>query len=185
MVFFDIGANVGVYSLYCSLLYKNKVFAFQPQYNNIVLLEKNIQINKLEKFISIIPNPIYNKNKLDFLLSDKNNLSGSASSSFIKKENIKCYEYKKKLTLSFAIDFLVEKFLIPKPNMIKIDVDGNEIEIIKGAIRTINSINCKTILIESFNHKTDKYVKSILQKKFDLYNNSGVNKIYIKKKFSN
>jgi FkbM family methyltransferase len=183
MVFFDIGANIGVYSLYCSMLYKNRVFAFEPQYSNITLLEKNIQINKLEKFISIIPNPIYNKNKLDFLLSDKNNLSGSASSTFIKKENIKSYEYKKRLTLSFAIDFLVEKLLIPKPNMIKIDVDGNEIDVIKGAIKTINSINCKTILIESFNHKTDKYVKSIFQEKFDLYSDSGINKIYIKKNF--
>lgn len=181
VVFFDIGANIGVYSLYCSMLYKNKVFAFEPQYNNIVLLEKNIQINKLEKFITIIPNPIYNKNKLDFLLSDKNNLPGSASSTFIKKENIKSYEYKKRLTLSFAIDFLVEKLIIPKPNMIKIDVDGNEIDVIKGAIKTINSINCKTILIESHNPKTDNYVKSFFRKNFYLYNNSGINKIYVKK----
>jgi FkbM family methyltransferase len=163
------------------MLHKNKVFAFEPQYNNIVLFEKNIQINKLEKFISIIPNPIYNKNKLDFLLSGSNNLSGSASSTFIKEENIKSYTYKKRLTLSFAIDFLVEKLLIPKPNMIKIDVDGNEIDVIKGAIKTINSRNCKTILIESFNPKTDKYVKSILQKQFDLYSDSGINKIYIKR----
>ena len=185
MVFFDIGANVGVYSLYCSMLHRNKVFAFEPQYNNIVLLEKNIQINKLEKFISIIPNPIYNKNKLDFLLSDNENLSGSASTTFINKENIKSYEYNKRLTLSFTIDFLVENFLIPKPNMIKIDVDGNEIDVIKGAIKTINSINCKTILIESFNSKTDKYVKSILQKKFDIHNDSGINKIYVKKNFIN
>jgi FkbM family methyltransferase len=180
-VFFDIGSNIGLYSLYCSMLHKNKVFAFEPQYNNIVLFEKNIQINKLEKFISIIPNPIYNKNKLDFLLSGSNNLSGSASSTFIKEENIKSYTYKKRLTLSFAIDFLVEKLLIPKPNMIKIDVDGNEIDVIKGAIKTINSRNCKTILIESFNPKTDKYVKSILQKQFDLYSDSGINKIYIKR----
>lgn len=181
MVFFDIGANVGVYSLYCSMLYKNKVFAFEPQYNNIALLEKNIQINKLQKYISIIPNPIYNKNKLDFLLSDNNILPGSASTTFIKKENIKSYEYNKRLTLSFAIDFLVENFLIPKPNMIKIDVDGNEIDIIKGAIKTINSINCKTILVESLSAKTDKYIKSILHNKFDLYNDFGSNKIYVRK----
>ena len=180
-IFFDIGSNIGLYSLYCSMLHKNKVFAFEPQYNNIVLFEKNIQINKLEEFISIIPNPIYNKNKLDFLLSSSNNLSGSASSTFIKEENIKSYTYKKRLTLSFAIDFLVEKLLIPKPNMIKIDVDGNEIDVIKGAIKTINSRDCKTILIESFNPKTDKYVKSILRKQFDLYSDSGINKIYIKR----
>ena len=81
-IFFDIGANIGVYSLYCAKLYKNRVFAFEPQYKNNVLLEKNIQINRLENFISVIPNPIYSKNKLDFLFSDENNLSGSASTTF-------------------------------------------------------------------------------------------------------
>jgi len=179
-VFFDIGANIGVYSLYYAMLYKNKVFAFEPQYKNNAILEKNIQINKLENFISIIPNPIYSKNKLNFLFSDEDNLSGSASTTFIKKENIKSHKQKKRLVLSFTIDFLVEKLLIPKPNLIKIDVDGNEHEIIKGAIKTINSSNCKSVLIETF-HKTDKLTKSILEKNFYLQNNSGLNKIYVKK----
>jgi len=162
------------------MLYKNKVFAFEPQYKNNAILEKNIQINKLENFISIIPNPIYSKNKLNFLFSDEDNLSGSASTTFIKKENIKSHKQKKRLVLSFTIDFLVEKLLIPKPNLIKIDVDGNEHEIIKGAIKTINSSNCKSVLIETF-HKTDKLTKSILEKNFYLQNNSGLNKIYVKK----
>jgi FkbM family methyltransferase len=179
-IFFDIGANIGVYSLYCAKLYKNRVFAFEPQYKNNVLLEKNIQINKLENFISVIPNPIYSKNKLDFLFSDEDNLSGSASTTFIEKKNLKISKPKKRLVLSFTIDFLVEKFLIPKPNLIKIDVDGNEHEVIKGAIKTINSLNCKSILIETF-YKTEKQTKSILEKNFYLHSDSGINKIYIKK----
>ena len=179
-IFFDIGANIGVYSLYCAKLYKNRVFAFEPQYKNNVLLEKNIQINKLENFISVIPNPIYSKNKLDFLFSDEDNLSGSASTTFIEKKNLKNSKQKKRLVLSFSIDFLVEKFLIPRPNLIKIDVDGNEHEVIKGAIKTINSLNCKSILIETF-YKTEKQTKSILEKNFYLHSDSGINKIYIKK----
>ena len=179
-IFFDIGANIGVYSLYCAKLYKNRVFAFEPQYKNNVLLEKNIQTNKLENFISVIPNPIYSKNKLDFLYSDEDNLSGSASTTFIEKKNLKNSKQKKSLVLSFTIDFLVEKFLIPKPNLIKIDVDGNEHEVIKGAIKTINSSNCKSILIETF-YKTEKQTKSILEKNFYLHSDSGINKIYIKK----
>jgi FkbM family methyltransferase len=179
-IFFDIGANIGVYSLYSAKLYKNRVFAFEPQYKNNVLLEKNIQINKLENFISVIPNPIYSKNKLDFLFSDEDNLSGSASTTFIEKKNLKNSKPKKRLVLSFTIDFLVEKFLIPKPNLIKIDVDGNEHEVIKGAIKTINSLNCKSILIETF-YKTEKQTKSILEKNFYLHSDSGINKIYIKK----
>jgi FkbM family methyltransferase len=179
-IFFDIGANIGVYSLYYAMLYKSRVFAFEPQYKNNTLLEKNIQINKLEKFISIIPNPIYSKNKLDFLFSAEDNLLGSASTTFIKKKNLKTNKQKKRLTLSFTIDFLVSKFLIPKPNLIKIDVDGNEHDVIKGAKNTINSSDCKSILIETF-YKTEKQTKSILEKNFYLHSDSGINKIYIKK----
>ncbi len=179
-IFFDIGANIGVYSLYYAMLYKSRVFAFEPQYKNNTLLEKNMQINKLEKFISIIPNPIYNKNKLDYLFSAADNLSGSASTTFIKKKNLKTYKQKKRLALSFTIDFLVQKFLIPKPNLIKIDVDGNEHDVIKGSIKTINSSDCKSILIETF-YKTEKKTKSILEKNFYLHSDSGTNKIYIKK----
>lgn len=178
-IFFDIGANIGVYSLYYAKLYKTKVFSFEPQHKNNALLEKNIQINKLENFISIVPNPIYSKNKLDFLYSDDDNLSGSASTTFVEKKNLKSHKKKKKLTLSFTIDFLVGNFLIPQPNLIKIDVDGNEHEVIKGAIKTINSSGCKSILIETFN-KTDEQTKNILKKNFFLHNDSGVNKIYIK-----
>ena len=178
-IFFDIGANIGVYSLYYAKLYKAKVFSFEPQYQNNALLEKNIQINKLEKFISVIPNPIYGKNKLDFLYSDQDNLSGSADTTFVKKKNLKSHKKKKRLRLSFTIDFLVENFLIPQPNLIKIDVDGNEHEVIKGAIKTINSSSCKSILVETSN-KTNKQIKSILKKKFYLHNDSGNNKIYIK-----
>jgi FkbM family methyltransferase len=182
-VFFDIGANIGVYSLYSSILYGCKVFAFEPQYNNLLLLEKNIQLNKVEKLVTIIPNPIFNKNKLDFLLSKINNLAGSASATFFNKKKFKNENYKKKLTLSLSVDFLVKKLSILRPNMIKIDVDGNEVDIIKGAIKTINSLECNTILIESYNPSTDKYVKSILKKKYYIYNDSGTNKIYVKKNY--
>lgn len=74
----------------------------------------------------------------------------------------------------------MSKFLIPKPNLIKIDVDGNEHEVIKGAKNTINSSDCKSILIETF-YKTEKQTKSILEKNFYLHSDSGINKIYIKR----
>jgi len=180
-VFFDIGANIGVYSLYYAMLHKSKVFAFEPQYQNNYILEKNIQINKLENFISVIPNPVYNKSKLEFLYSGQDNVPGSSDTTFIEKSEIKASKKKKKSTLSFSLDFLVKNFLIPKPNLIKIDVDGNEHAVIEGAIKTINSSSCKSILIETFS-KTEKYTKKILEKNFYLHNVSRANKIYIRKK---
>ena len=52
-VFWDIGANVGVYSLYAALK-GNKVWAFEPAPGNYYILSRNIELNKLDKSISII-----------------------------------------------------------------------------------------------------------------------------------
>jgi FkbM family methyltransferase len=179
-IFFDIGANIGIYSIYSAMLHKNKTFSFEPQYNNCILLEKNIQINRLEQFITIIPNPIHSKNISNFFFSKKENVQGSAFASFMQKKNLQSYSLRKRLALSFSIDFMVNKNLLPIPNYIKIDVDGNEYEVIKGSLKTINSPRCKSILIENCG-KEQKYVEKILKKLFfSISNKSHCNTIYNK-----
>jgi FkbM family methyltransferase len=146
-VFFDVGANVGIYSIYYASLYKAKVFAFEPQYNNVTLFSRNVELNNLHNYVTIIPNPLYKNNKIDFLISSSDNEAASASTTFIKKNNYISKNFGKKLMLSYSIDFLVKNNLIPMPNIIKIDVDGNELDVIKGARKTINEKKCKSILI--------------------------------------
>lgn len=52
-VFWDIGANIGIYSLYASKVKKNiKCFSFEPFSANYFLLNKNIEINRLDKKIT-------------------------------------------------------------------------------------------------------------------------------------
>jgi FkbM family methyltransferase len=178
-VFFDIGANIGIYSIYSAMLHKNKTFSFEPQYNNCILLEKNIQINRLEEYINIIPNPIYSKNKSNFFFSKKENVQGSAFASFIQKKSLHPYLLRKRLALSFSIDFMVNKNLLPIPNYIKIDVDGNEYEVIKGSLKTLNSSYCKSILIENYRQKfIEKILKSL---SFFISSQSQYNTIYKKK----
>ena len=53
-VLFDIGANVGLYSLYYAATKNSKVYAFEPSVFNVGLLAKNIHINNLEHLIQII-----------------------------------------------------------------------------------------------------------------------------------
>ena len=50
-VFWDIGANIGLYSLYAALVHDSKVFAFEPAASNYFCLCKNIELNKLDKQI--------------------------------------------------------------------------------------------------------------------------------------
>jgi FkbM family methyltransferase len=180
-IFFDVGSNIGVYSLYYASLYGAKVFAFEPQYNNATLLSRNLKLNNLQNYVTIIPNPLYKNNKIDFLFSSSNNEAASASTTFIKKNIYISKNFDKKLTMSYSIDFLVKNNLIPQPNIIKIDVDGNELDVIKGARKTINGKKCKSILIEKTNKISDHLIDKILSKSFYLYKHSGLNSIYVRR----
>ena len=56
--FYDIGANVGVFTLYAAKSKKCQVFSFEPSVFNLESLVRNININYLDKQVTIIPIPL-------------------------------------------------------------------------------------------------------------------------------
>ena len=55
-IFWDIGSNIGLYSIYAALKKdKIKIYSFEPSTSNLRTLSRNISINNLHKKISIIP----------------------------------------------------------------------------------------------------------------------------------
>ena len=62
LIFWDIGANIGLYSIYNSLKNpKSTTIAFEPSSSNLRVLTRNISINNLEKNIKVISMPLTNK----------------------------------------------------------------------------------------------------------------------------
>ena len=56
--FYDIGANIGIYSLYYAKKFQNgNVYSFEPSVFNLRQLAKNISANALSDKITIINNP--------------------------------------------------------------------------------------------------------------------------------
>ncbi len=136
----DIGANIGSHSIYWAIERNAaKVYSFEPLPSTFEILKKNIELNKLED--KIIP---YN-----FGLSDKKSKAmlqaydhtNIGSASFIKDKN-GIFELK-------TLDSLKIK---DKIDLIKIDVEGAEVEVLQGAKKTILK-NKPTIVIESFHNK--------------------------------
>ena len=129
-VFYDIGANVGVYSFVASKYFQGqlKIYAFEPAFMNFNQLCKNIYINKCQD--NIIP--------LQIALSDQtilNNFNyssltiGGAQNTLGEAINEKGAAFSPvftQYTLSYRIDDLIENFGLPVPNHLKIDVDGIE-----------------------------------------------------------
>ena len=63
-VLYDIGANIGIYSVYYAKKFNSTVYSFEPQFMNLNLIAKNIQINNINKNVIIMPFPVFNKNKI-------------------------------------------------------------------------------------------------------------------------
>ena len=175
IVFWDIGANIGIYSLYAAAIHnKISVFSFEPSIKNLLPLLKNILINKLFKKINIINNPISNTSLVLENMFEKSLDEGSALNFFNTKKDNKGKKHNNNIgykLLSLNIDELIKRKSIEIPNYIKIDVDGNEHLILKGANKTLNNKKIKEIYIE-INQKYYQQKKVILdilkRKKFKI-----------------
>lgn len=154
-IFWDIGANIGLYSIYSSKVVKNlEVVAFEPSILNLEILIKNIYKNKKQENIKIITNPISNINKFDyFYLSTIER--GGANSSFGKKISNQI-SYK---TNSLDCNNLKNIYNLDEPNYVKIDVDGNELEILKSILDTFKNIDSFLVEVNTDQHEIFSLMK--------------------------
>ena len=176
-VFFDVGANVGMYSLYYAHVFEGKVFSFEPSFRNLDLLARNINLNNYNENINVIACPIFKSKSINFFSQAITGGGHAEGATYGIKKNISNYK-----TLSLTIDFLVESKIVDAPDLIKIDVDGNEIEILQGSIKTIQLDSCKSILIETRNSTGDKVHEILKEAKFKRIQleNKGINEFWEK-----
>lgn len=143
-VMWDIGANIGIYSIYAALTREITVFAFEPAPANYALLCENVELNKLNKQVTVFPIALNDKCEIGTLNMTTLD-AGSSFSSFTATPS------KKPSTISllgYSIDEFIDTFQPPFPQHIKIDVDGIEDKILLGAIRTLKDVRLKTICVE-------------------------------------
>jgi FkbM family methyltransferase len=149
-VFFDVGANIGVYSVYAASIKNAEVIAFEPSFLNLELLYRNIQSNHLEYKVTIIPLSLSNFNQIENLYMEKrDNIWGGAHNSSglnTTQDGKPMDEFTVSSQVAIALDSLSELLNLPVPSYIKIDVDGLESIILAGAQKTLT--NVKEILIE-------------------------------------
>jgi len=184
-VFFDVGANIGLYSIYYAKTKGGKVYSFEPSVYNLEQLSKNINLNKLQKNITIISNPLHNKNKISKLIY--NSIDKGGSELFFDNRTDVKKKYKKEqfsyLSLGLSLDYLTEKGLIEFPNCIKLDVDGNEKLIISGSEKTLSNKKCRSIILESNILNDFNLISKILRNfgfKHNYKESSDINKVFEK-----
>jgi FkbM family methyltransferase len=138
-VFFDVGANIGSYSL--SLHKKaKKIYAFEASMTNTDCLNENIRTNNINN-IETINQAVSDEDNKTVKIYLSPNATGHHS--LYDKSGGK-YEYVQTITL----DSFCEKNNIKEIGIIKIDVEGAEFDVIKGANQVLEKF--QPLLIVEF-----------------------------------
>lgn len=147
----DIGANVGLYSLYAAKK-GVKVTAFEPSAINLGLFAEHIQLNGLDKNIAPICVALGRETKIETLnLADMS--SGGAGNGLGSAEN-QFASYKPVFEQgipAFRGDDFCKLFNLPAPDHIKLDVDGIEALILEGLVDTLPKVKTITVEVEGRN----------------------------------
>lgn len=148
-VLFDIGANIGLYSIYAAKKGVN-VVAFEPESQNYALINKNIYLNGLSQKILCLNIALSDEDAVDYLHIPVFQ-GGGAMNCFGKPIDWK-YEgfapvYSQGIN-SYTLDSFLKRYSKSFPTHIKIDVDGIEPKIIRGAEITLSDKRLKSIFVE-------------------------------------
>lgn len=145
----DIGANVGIYSIYAALRGIN-VVAIEPNFTNYFHLCFNIKLNRLHRRIMPLCLAL-SSGKSVGTINLRSMEFGESMSTFGSDLDFRGRIYApvfRQGMISFSIDEFVTEFEVPVPNHFKIDVDGIELEIAKGGVRTFSDPRVKSVQVE-------------------------------------
>lgn len=148
-IFYDVGANIGVYTLFAARRC-GQVFAFEPEASNYKVLNQNIRLNLLSDRVRAFPFAIAEAMRIDSLRLHSIN-PGAALHVFGRNIDFKSDQFEpvfKQGAIAITLDQLVFELGLPSPTVIKIDVDGLEAEILRGARRVLTTPGLRSILLE-------------------------------------
>ena len=148
-VLYDIGANVGAYSLVAAKKPGGgaRVFSFEPNYATVASLCANILLNDVAGQVTPLPIALSSGTGAS-VLSLQSIEPGTARHLLgygVEDDATAVYQQP---VITFRLDDAIEMFRLPLPNHIKLDVDGGEFGVLEGAARTLASPTLRSILIE-------------------------------------
>ena len=191
-IFWDIGANIGLYSVYNSLKNpKSKTIAFEPSSSNLRVLTRNISINNLQKKINVVPIPLTNKKNIFQNMNEDRFVEGGALNAFGEKFNFEGKKFRPTMKynlLGTTMNYFIENSILDIPDYIKIDVDGIEHLILEGGDKFLNKKKVKSVSIEineNFKKQHKKVIKLMKKYKFKILHKKYTSDLYQRKKFSN
>ena len=166
IIFWDVGANIGLYSIYAALKYSDiEIISFEPSTSNLRILSRNISINKLEEKIKINQLPLTKGQNQYLMFEESEFIEGWSMNTFgagIDFEGKSMQPKNRYKIFGTNINYLIENNILSIPNYIKIDVDGIEHLILEGASDHLDNSEIRSMSIE-LNENFKDQVNSVLK----------------------
>ena len=148
MVFWDVGANVGIYSvLFGKKFPAGKVIAFEPNISLHVLLSQNLDLNNVNN-VRIENFALSNTKGVGQIETSKGRAGAGKINSTLAEE------YGDESFPIITGDMYVQDFPDAMPSLIKIDVEGHEPEVIEGISQVLREFK-PILMIEVFSNLWD------------------------------
>ena len=151
-VLWDIGANVGTFSLYAAKRRGLRVLAFEPSAGNYMVLCRNIQLNGLGDRITAYCLALSGDKRLGVLNLGSDELGGAVNQ-FGGEGEVSRYHsgtaaIGQQGMIGYPVDQFIAEFGAPFPNHLKIDVDGLEWAILQGAAKALRDPRLRSMMVE-------------------------------------
>ena len=150
-VLLDVGANVGVYTVWASAIRRATVIALEPEAENYALLNRNIRLNNVADRVTALPLALSNVDEASHLYIRDTRIGGSNHSAgesldFALRPVESTF---RQGCFLYRLDTLIHRGVLQVPDHIKIDVDGFEHRVIEGAANTLRDPKVRSLLIET------------------------------------
>ena len=157
-VVIDVGANIGLITIPLVRKIPGSVFhCFEPSTYPYEYFKLTIKKNKLSKRVILNKNGLYNKSgKLKFFLHHFKDASGDGI-----KDTLRAGEAKPTLIKVTTLDKYVDNQKIKRVDLIKADVEGSEIFVFKGALKTIRKFR-PSIVFEAWPKNLEAYNLNVI-----------------------
>lgn len=150
LIIFDVGAHKGESAIFFNNLFPNaKIYSFEPSPDSVKCIKllnlKNVNIFPiaLSNFVGVADFNIQNISHLSSLISINSDSNSSIGYAKSETHSVVSVEVNRG-------DEFVKKYKIPRINLLKIDVQANELETLQGFSSVINSVGCVFVEISIY-----------------------------------
>lgn len=177
-IVYDIGANIGYYTLVLSKLVgeTGRIHAFEPSFREFSILADNLQLNHLHNgYLNQLAvtdhSGMMEMSVMDDPAFGAYNTLGKPTHRKVENSTIR-----KEIVRGMALDDYCSAYPTQKPSIIKIDVEGAELDVLRGGRKLLSQDDSPLLVIEvceatlrGLDVTPDKVIKMLQDYGYDLF----------------